>query len=67
VQHPKRVYARAQLIDLVWGARTQIEPRSVDVHIRRLRRRLERNRVPPRLIATVRGVGYRFDAEVLER
>jgi two-component system alkaline phosphatase synthesis response regulator PhoP len=67
IQHPKRVYARAQLIDLVWGARAQIEPRSVDVHVRRLRRRLERSRVPPRLIATVRGVGYRFDADVLER
>jgi two-component system alkaline phosphatase synthesis response regulator PhoP len=67
VQHPKRVYARAQLIDLVWGSRAQIEPRSVDVHIRRLRRRLERSRMPPRLIATVRGVGYRFDADVLER
>lgn len=66
VQNSKRVYAREQLIDLVWGMRAQIEPRSVDVHIRRLRRRLERNHVPPRVIATVRGVGYRFDADVLE-
>ena len=42
VTHPNRVYERGQLLDLVWGPDTFVEPRTVDVHIRRLRRRLER-------------------------
>ena len=61
VQHPNRVYERAQLLELVWGPDTFVEPRTIDVHIRRLRRRIERDDSAPELIVTVRGVGYMFD------
>jgi two-component system, OmpR family, alkaline phosphatase synthesis response regulator PhoP len=61
VQHPNRVYERAQLLELVWGPDTFVEPRTIDVHIRRLRRRIERDDASPELIVTVRGVGYMFD------
>jgi two-component system phosphate regulon response regulator PhoB len=55
--HPGRVYARAQLLDLVWGDHVFIEERTVDVHIRRLRKALEPSG-HDRLIDTVRGSGY---------
>ena len=61
VRHPNRVYERTQLLDLVWGPDTYVEPRTIDVHIRRLRRRIERDDAEPELIVTVRGVGYMFD------
>ena len=61
VTHPNRVYERAQLLDLVWGRDTFVEPRTVDVHIRRLRQRVERDGSMSELIVTVRGVGYMFD------
>lgn len=61
VTHPNRVYERAQLLELVWGPETYVEPRTVDVHIRRLRRRIERDDSSPEWIVTVRGVGYMFD------
>ena len=66
VQHPGRVYSREQLLDLVWGRDTFVEPRTVDVHVRRLRRQIERDDDQPELILTVRGVGYRFNPEALE-
>ncbi len=66
VQHPGRVYSREQLLDLVWGRDTFVEPRTVDVHVRRLRRQIERDDEQPELILTVRGVGYRFDPESLD-
>jgi DNA-binding response OmpR family regulator len=66
VQHPYRVYDRLQLLDLVWGRDTHVEPRTVDVHIRRLRKRIERNDAAPDLILTVRGVGYKFNPDALE-
>jgi two-component system alkaline phosphatase synthesis response regulator PhoP len=66
VQHPYRVYDRLQLLDLVWGRDTHVEPRTVDVHIRRLRKRIERNDAVPELIVTVRGVGYKFNPDALE-
>ncbi|MDD5036994.1 MAG: phosphate regulon transcriptional regulator PhoB [Methylococcaceae bacterium] len=57
--HPGKVYSRAQLLDQVWGRSTYIEERTVDVHIRRLRKILaEHGR--EELIQTVRGFGYRF-------
>jgi two-component system phosphate regulon response regulator PhoB len=59
--HPDRVYTRSQLLDRVWGGNVYVEERTVDVHIRRLRKALE----PPgydRLVQTVRGTGYRFSA-----
>ena len=55
--HPGRVYSRAQLLDQVWGDHVYIEERTVDVHIRRLRKALERSG-HDRLIDTVRGAGY---------
>ena len=57
--HQERVYSRAQLLDLVWGRNVYIEERTVDVHIRRLRKALEPHRLE-NLVQTVRGVGYRF-------
>lgn len=57
--HPGRVYTRAQLLDLVWGDHVFIEERTVDVHIRRLRKALEPTG-HDRLIDTVRGSGYGF-------
>jgi two-component system phosphate regulon response regulator PhoB len=59
MSHPQRVYSRNQLLDQVWGRSTFIEDRTVDVHIRRLRKILaEHDR--DELIQTVRGFGYRF-------
>jgi len=57
--HPERVYSRAQLIDRVWGTSVWVEERTIDVHIRRLRKSLESS-AHDRLIQTVRGAGYRF-------
>jgi two-component system phosphate regulon response regulator PhoB len=59
MQNPERVYARAQLLDRVWGGNVYIEERTIDVHIRRLRKALEEVRLDG-LIQTVRGAGYRF-------
>jgi len=66
VRSPNRVYDRLQILDLVWGQDTYVEPRTVDVHIRRLRMRIERDDANPELICTVRGVGYRFNDRALE-
>jgi len=57
--HRERVYSRAQLIDLVWGEHVYVEERTVDVHIRRLRKSLEPTH-HDRLVQTVRGAGYRL-------
>lgn len=57
--HPERVYSREQLLDHVWGTNVYVEDRTVDVHIRRLRKALTEYGYE-RLIQTVRGVGYRF-------
>ena len=65
VRHPYRVYDRLQLLDLVWGQDVHVEPRTVDVHIRRLRKRIERDDASPELIVTVRGVGYKFNPDAL--
>jgi two-component system phosphate regulon response regulator PhoB len=59
--HAERVHSRAQLLDRVWGDHVFIEERTVDVHIRRLRKSLEPTG-HDRLIETVRGAGYRFSA-----
>jgi len=65
VRNPYRVYDRLQLLDLVWGSDVHVEPRTVDVHIRRLRKRIERDDANPELIVTVRGVGYKFNPDAL--
>jgi two-component system phosphate regulon response regulator PhoB len=57
--HAERVYSRAQLLDRVWGGNVYVEERTVDVHIRRLRKALEAFNYD-RFIQTVRGAGYRF-------
>jgi len=57
--HAERVYSRAQLLDRVWGGNVYVEERTVDVHIRRLRKALESFNYD-RFIQTVRGSGYRF-------
>jgi len=57
--HPERVYSRNQLLDRVWGGNVYVEERTVDVHIRRLRKALELFKYD-RFIQTVRGAGYRF-------
>jgi two-component system phosphate regulon response regulator PhoB len=61
ITHPDRVYSRAQLLDQVWGGSVYVEERTVDVHIRRLRKTLESFGLDS-LIQTVRGTGYRFSA-----
>lgn len=65
--HPDRVYSRSQLLDQVWGNNVYVEERTVDVHIRRLRKALQS--VPSekdygKLVQTVRGAGYRFSANL---
>ncbi len=65
ITHPERVYSRAQLLDRVWGGNVYVEERTVDVHIRRLRKALEPSGCD-RLVQTVRGAGYRFSGQVAE-
>ena len=57
--HPDRVYSRSQLLDRVWGANVYVEERTVDVHVRRLRKALS-GTTADEYIQTVRGAGYRF-------
>jgi two-component system phosphate regulon response regulator PhoB len=59
--HPDRVYSRTQLLDRVWGANVYVEERTVDVHVRRLRKALAEEKAD-HYIQTVRGAGYRFSA-----
>ena len=59
ITHPERVYTRSQLLDQVWGQNVYVEERTVDVHIRRLRKTLEPYNFD-KFIQTVRSVGYRF-------
>ena len=57
---PGRVFSREQLLDRVWGDEAFVEPRTVDVHISRLRAAIEADKETPRFILTVRGIGYKF-------
>ncbi|MDP9187860.1 MAG: response regulator transcription factor [Actinomycetota bacterium] len=57
---PGRVYSRENLLEQVWGDSTYRDPRTVDVHIRHLREKLEHDPKQPQYLFTVRGVGYRF-------
>jgi len=61
MEHPERVYTRGQLLDRIWGGAVYIEERTVDVHVRRLRKALEPSGLDI-LVQTVRGSGYRFSA-----
>jgi len=60
LEHPGRVFSREQLLDSVWGQEIYLEPRTVDVHIRRLRRTLNAGGKPD-IIRTVRSAGYALD------
>jgi phosphate regulon transcriptional regulator PhoB len=66
-QNPNRVLSRDQLLDRVWGGETFVTPRTVDVHIRRLRQAIEKDDRHPKWILTLRGVGYKFDEKALEQ
>lgn len=63
VSHPERVYTREQVLDRVWGQNVYVEERTVDVHIRRLRKALEPFGYED-MIQTVRGTGYRFSEKI---
>jgi phosphate regulon transcriptional regulator PhoB len=67
VQNPNRVVTRDQLLDRVWGGDVYVDPRTVDVHIRRLRKAIEKNDSKPVWVLAVRGVGYKFDDTALEK
>lgn len=62
LENPGRVFSREQILDRVWGRDTDVEPRTVDVHIRRLRRAINAPRERD-LIRTVRSAGYSLDAQ----
>lgn len=61
LNHPGRAYSRDQLLEAVWGEQRFVTPRTVDVHIRRLREQIEEQPDNPRYLTTVRGFGYRFE------
>ncbi|MGM9578446.1 MAG: winged helix-turn-helix domain-containing protein, partial [Evtepia sp.] len=63
MKHPQRVYSREQLLNQVWGYAYTGEYRTVDVHIRRLREKVEQDPANPALIRTKWGVGYYFAGE----
>jgi DNA-binding response OmpR family regulator len=59
-RNPGRVFSRTMLLERVWGDSSYRDPRTIDVHIRHLREKLEQEPKHPEMILTVRGVGYRF-------
>jgi two-component system phosphate regulon response regulator PhoB len=59
--HPGRAYSRDQLLEAVWGEQRYVTPRTVDVHVRRLREQIEEAPDNPQYLTTVRGFGYRFE------
>ena len=59
--HPGRAYSRDQLLDAVWGEQRYVTPRTVDVHVRRLREQIEEHADAPKYLTTIRGFGYRFE------
>jgi two-component system phosphate regulon response regulator PhoB len=62
LQHPRRVFSREELLDAVWGPDIHVEPRTVDVHIRRLRKSINAD-AELDLVRTVRAAGYALDTE----
>jgi DNA-binding response OmpR family regulator len=60
-RHPRQVFTRDQLLDIVWGLTEYIDPSTVTVHVRRLREKIEADPGNPHYIQTVWGVGYRFE------
>jgi two-component system phosphate regulon response regulator PhoB len=64
--HPRRIFSREQLLDEVWGRDRFVTPRTVDVHMRRLREKIEDHPEKPQYLQTVRGAGYRFSPEAAD-
>jgi DNA-binding response OmpR family regulator len=62
--HPGRAFSRDQLLESVWGEQRYVTPRTVDVHVRRLREQIESQPESPQYLTTVRGFGYRFEESV---
>jgi two-component system phosphate regulon response regulator PhoB len=62
MQHPRRVFSREELLDAVWGPDIHVEPRTVDVHIRRLRKSIN-GLGELDIVRTVRAAGYALDTE----
>ena len=60
MEHPKKVFTREQLLELIWGYEYSGETRTVDVHVRNLRKKIEKDPDHPQYIQTVRGMGYKF-------
>jgi two-component system phosphate regulon response regulator PhoB len=60
--HPSKAFTRDQILDAVWRDLSFVTPRSVDVYMRRLREKVERDPEDPRYLKTVRGIGYKFEA-----
>lgn len=60
-RHPRQVFNRDRLLDLVWGLTEYVDPSTVTVHVRRLREKVEPDPAHPRYIQTVWGVGYKFE------
>lgn len=60
-ERPKKVFSREHLLDAVWGNDVFVEPRTVDVHIRRIRAKIEKNPDDPEYLKTMRGIGYFCD------
>jgi DNA-binding response OmpR family regulator len=60
MSNPGKVFTREVLLDRVWGLDAYVNPRTVDVHVRWLRKHIEKDDMNPERIQTVRGIGYRF-------
>ncbi|MFZ0661295.1 MAG: response regulator transcription factor [Acidobacteriaceae bacterium] len=60
-RHPGRVFSRDHLLDAVWGDARFVTPRSIDVYVRRIREKIEKDAEDPRYLVTMRGAGYRFE------
>ena len=65
IRNPNRVYSRENLLDLIWGYEYRSDIRTVDVHIRRIREKLEDDPSSPKLLQTVWGVGYRLRTDAV--
>ncbi len=65
--HPRQVFSRERLLDEVWGRDRFVTPRTVDVHVRRVREKIEEQPDKPRYLQTVRGSGYRFNSDPEQR
>jgi two-component system phosphate regulon response regulator PhoB len=61
--HPRQIFSRERLLDEIWGSDCAVTPRTVDVHVRRLREKIEAQPDSPEYIRTVRGAGYRFSPD----